>query len=57
MQIFYRWGEWIFTSDSIDIGWDGTSPEGEQFHLPYIFMLLKQKIFMVRNIDILVMLN
>ena len=30
MQIFYRWGEWIFTSDSIDVGWDGTSPEGEQ---------------------------
>ena len=30
MQIFYRWGEWIFTSESLDEGWDGTSPEGEQ---------------------------
>ncbi|MCU0397336.1 MAG: gliding motility-associated C-terminal domain-containing protein [Cyclobacteriaceae bacterium] len=33
MQIFNRWGELLFTSDSIDTGWDGTfngkeAPEG-----------------------------
>ena len=30
MEIYTRWGQRIFTSNSLDIGWDGTTEDGMQ---------------------------
>ena len=46
MEIYSRWGERIFTSNSIDEGWDGTSEEGNQVPVGiYIYNIETENIY------------
>ena len=46
MEIFSRWGERIFTSNSIDIGWDGTSINDNQVPVGiYIYLIEAENVF------------
>ena len=46
MEIFSRWGERIFTSNSIDIGWDGTSINDNQVPVGiYIYLIETENIY------------
>ena len=46
MEIYSRWGERIFQSNSLNLGWDGTSYKGS--HVPvgiYIYLIETQNIY------------
>ena len=46
MDIFSRWGEIIFTSNSLDIGWDGTSKNDNQVPVGiYIYLIEAENIY------------
>ena len=46
MDIFSRWGDRIFNSDSLDYGWDGTSYEGNQVPVGiYIYLIEAENIY------------
>ena len=46
MEIYSRWGERIFTSDSLDYGWDGTAENGEQVPVGiYIYYIETKNIY------------
>jgi gliding motility-associated-like protein len=46
MEIYSRWGERIFTSDSLDYGWDGTTENGEQVPVGiYIYYIETKNIY------------
>ena len=46
MNIFSRWGDRIFNSDSLEYGWDGTSYEGNQVPVGvYIYLIEAENIY------------
>ena len=46
MEIYNRWGQRIFSSDSIDKGWDGTSEDGNQVQVGiYLYSIESENIY------------
>ena len=46
MEIYSRWGERIFQSNSLNLGWDGTSYKGSQVPVGiYIYLIETQNIY------------
>ena len=46
MEIYTRWGQRVFTSNSLDIGWDGTSEDGMQMPVGiYIYSIITENIY------------
>ena len=46
MEIYTRWGQRVFTSNSLEIGWDGTSKDGKQMPVGvYIYNIVTQNIY------------
>ena len=46
MEIYSRWGERLFQSNSLNLGWDGTSYKGSQVPVGiYIYLIETQNIY------------
>ena len=46
MEIYTRWGQRVFTSNSLEVGWDGTSKDGKQMPVGvYIYNIVTQNIY------------
>ena len=42
MEIYTRWGQRVFTSNSLEVGWDGTSKDGKEVFLKDIWFDTKE---------------
>ena len=50
MQIYNKWGTVVFTSDDVDVGWDGTYNGQPAQHGDYSYVIFYS--IRVNNVDI-----